>query len=181
MLFQQLATAFGQGHERRLLAANDVRPGLEPGLPHGGGEVSLSRARGTSALVAGGPSQGTTRKAPVVARMRTSDPRSSYRPIAVSDRLVSLVPRGRSRSRVNTSRGSLDRDSCRSWSPPLPRLSSGRSRSSDGDRCHATCRNSYTLQVPMEVSQDSILEPELPVHVRQLPAGVAQEQPRAML
>ena len=31
-------------------------------------------------------------------------------------------------------------------SPPLPRLRSGRSRSSDEDRCHATCRSSYTFK-----------------------------------
>ena len=29
----------------------------------------------------------------------------------------------------------------------------------------------------MEVSQDSIFGPQLPVHVRQLPAGVAEEEP----
>ena len=73
---------------------------------------------------------GTTRKAPTVASTRTSSPDTRYS-LPLARTRSRLEPRGSSRSRVNTSRGSPERliDSTSADPPTRPRPGSGRSRS----------------------------------------------------
>src|SRR3954463_14014845 len=91
-MLQQLATTFSEGHERCLLLANDVRPCFHQSFLAEPAKFSLSRARGTSAVV-----QEVVRRhdAEGACRRQNSHLRlpEFYRSLAVSNRLPPASPR----------------------------------------------------------------------------------------
>ena len=136
----------------------------------------LSRSRRDVPAGPGGPSRGRLERrrpsrgcAPQTREGRTD--RSRFEPVVVD------VPRGRSRSRENTSRGSAGADWARSCRRCSHDSGPGAHVRPDEDRSHATSADSSIAQVAMQVPQHGIAGAQLTVHVRQLPPGVAEEQP----